>query len=383
MGKKNQLNLVFLSASDPLDRKSWSGIYSFMLNELINNFEHVEVIGPIASPYFLRIWLSGIAGLHRIVFNKKYDKLRSKTLSTYYSCIISNRLKTLNIDVIFAPAGSTEIAFLDTSIPICYYSDSSFAQISSYYEDYKGISEWSKRESNQIEKKAIERASACVYSSAWAADFVCDYYHKPKNEVFIVKFGANIIPTKRIEPRDKSQAAEFNILFLGVDWKRKGGAKVLAVFNSLREKGYTVSLTICGCNPDIADENITVIPFIDKNKAEGQQLLESILIQTHIMLLPTEADCTPIVLNEAAAFGIPVIVTDTGGISSQVEHGVTGFLTGNTEDFLHYSELLINDTTLYQQMSENALRKYQNELNWTKWGEEIKTIIQNLASQSS
>lgn len=377
--KKLQINLAFLTSSDPRDRTSWSGIYSFMLGELEERFEYVEVIGPISRPILLRILIGIVAVFHKVAFRKNYDKLRSTLLSRYYSRVISRKLKKSTVDVIYAPAGSTEIAYLNTSIPICYYSDSSFAQISNYYDQYKDISDRSKRESDQIERKAIERSGACVYSSSWAADFVCDYYHKPQDKVYVAKFGANLIPQKSIEHEHKSARKEFNLLFLGVDWTRKGGAKAVATYNFLKAKGYPVSLTICGCDPEIEGEGITIIPFMDKNKEADRQELQRIMLQTHLMLLPTETDCTPIVLNEAAAFGIPVIATHTGGIPSQVEHGVNGYLAVDSNDFFQYSELLINDPMLYNQMSSNALTKYQTELNWDKWGEQIAGIIGELA----
>jgi glycosyltransferase involved in cell wall biosynthesis len=222
-----------------------------------------------------------------------------------------------------------------------------------------------------------------VYSSLWAADFASNYYHKPINDVFVAKFGANITPLEKIDINYKDKSIEFNILFLGVDWYRKGGEKVVAVYNSLKNKGYPVTLTICGSNPNIKDENITIFPFLDKNKKEDRKILQDIMLRTHLMLLPTEADCSPIVLNEAAAFGIPVIATDTGGIASQVEHGFNGFLVTNEKDFYQYSELLINDQELYLRMAENALEKYKNELNWSKWGEEIKSIIHVITLKSN
>lgn len=353
-----------------------------MLKELEARFEHVEVIAPIARPLLIRVWLECIAVFHRAVFNKEYDKLRSSILSRYYAQVINKRLKKSRVDVIFAPAASTEIAFIKTVIPICYYSDSSFAQISDYYEEYKVFSERSKRESNQIEKKAIQVATACVYSSAWAADFVSDYYQKSRIEIFIAKFGANMVPHREMNQLAKKRSSGFNILFLGVDWHRKGGAKAVTVYNFLKEKGYPVSLTICGCNPDLEDRDITIIPFLDKNNEADREALHYIMMQTHLMLLPTEADCTPIVLNEAAAFGIPVIATHTGGISSQVEHGVNGFLAHSINDFLDYSEFLIRDPMRYEEMSTSALKKYENELSWEKWGDKITSIIQMLADPS-
>lgn len=353
-----------------------------MLHELESKVENVTVLGPISHPFLLRLLLGVIAVFHKVRFRKEYDKLRSPVLSRYYSRVFDRRLRKSTIDVIFAPAASTEIAYLTTTIPICYYSDSSFAQISNYYEGYKGISDWSKHQSNQIEKKAIERASACVYSSSWAADFVYEYYHKPKNEIYLAKFGANIVPQTTIDLYSKSRSTDFHILFLGVDWQRKGGAKVVDTYNFLKNKGYAVSLTICGCNPMIEGEGITIIPFLDKNNEADRQELQGIMMRAHLMLLPTEADCTPIVFNEAAAFGIPVIAADTGGISSQVEHGFNGFLAARSNDYFDYSERLIVDPILYHQMAKNALTKYENELNWTKWGEEITRIIQQLSLHS-
>jgi glycosyltransferase involved in cell wall biosynthesis len=165
------------------------------------------------------------------------------------------------------------------------------------------------------------------------------------------------------------------MLFLGVDWERKGGAKVVDTYRFLKNRGYDVSLTICGCNPIVDDSDITIIPFLDKNKEEDRRQLQQIMLQTHLLVLPTDADCTPIVLNEAAAFGIPVISTQTGGISSQVEHGVNGFLALDSGDFSRHAEILINDKDLYERMSKNALLKSQEELSWTKWGEEMTRII--------
>lgn len=35
----------------------------------------------------------------------------------------------------------------------------------------------------------------------------------------------------------------------------------------------------------------------------------------HLLLLPTRAECAGIVFNEASAYGVPILLTDTGGVS--------------------------------------------------------------------
>ena len=56
------------------------------------------------------------------------------------------------------------------------------------------------------------------------------------------------------------------------------------------------------------------------------------------MLFPTRADCTPIALCEAAAYGIPVVAADVGGISSIVTPN-TGRLMPATSTPEDYAEL--------------------------------------------
>lgn len=376
--RKSPVRLAFITSQNPYDKKAWSGIYWFMLQSLQKEFERVEIIGPIERPFSLKLALGIIDLFHRLFFRKKYDKLRSSTLSKYYAGIISSKLKNIDIDVLFAPAASTEIASLKTNIPICYYSDSSFSQISEYYIQYRELSSKSKRESDSTEKKAIEKAAACVYSSAWATNYVHTYYKKTKDQLFTVKFGANLFPSEKINIAQKMLTNSFNLLFLGVDWQRKGGEKAVAAYLKLKQKGFAVKLTICGCNPPLTDKTILVIPFLDKNNPTDQAKLDQILRDTHLMLLPTEADCTPVVLNEAAAFSIPVIAADTGGISSQIEHGFNGFLAIKDNDYPDYAQCLLEDKALYQQMASNARHKFETALNWETWGEKMRKIIENI-----
>ena len=56
-----------------------------------------------------------------------------------------------------------------------------------------------------------------------------------------------------------------NILFLGVDWYRKGGDLVYDTFLKLIEAGYNIHLTVCGCVPPVKHAKIKVIPFLRNN----------------------------------------------------------------------------------------------------------------------
>ena len=99
------------------------------------------------------------------------------------------------------------------------------------------------------------------------------------------------------------------------------------------------------------------------------------------MLMPTRADCTPISFCEASSYGLPVISTDTGGVSAVIESGKTGILLPADADAAKYAdeiEVLLRDPEKVNAFSRNARQKYLEELNWKVWGEEMKKLAGSL-----
>jgi glycosyltransferase involved in cell wall biosynthesis len=370
----------FITSTDPNDKRSWSGIHYRMYQSLMNEFEEVYLFGPLPKGKVLKKTLRLLEKIHLKIFSKKYNTDHNIVSSKFYAHKIKTKLKRKKIDVLFAPASSTEIAYLKTSIPICYLSDTSFSQINEYYNSFSGISSLSIKESNRIEEKAITNSTTQVYSSHWAANHVLNHYTAESKNVHVVSFGANIdwVPNKSDIKKDFN--SPINLLFLGVNWKRKGGDIALEAFNILTSKGYDITLTICGCVPpyEIKNPKITIIPFLNKNNSEEYNDFLKLLHQTHLLLVPTRADCTPIVFCEANAFAIPVITTDTGGVTSIIENNINGFALPFESKPINYAdqiETLLNDRLKLKELSEQSRKKFEEELNWESWGKKMREII--------
>jgi glycosyltransferase involved in cell wall biosynthesis len=60
-------------------------------------------------------------------------------------------------------------------------------------------------------------------------------------------------------------------------------------------------------------------------KANSAALLQ-LYADADLFVLPTLADCLGVVIEEAAATGLPVITTDVGGVGESVDPGVSGLL---------------------------------------------------------
>lgn len=66
------------------------------------------------------------------------------------------------------------------------------------------------------------------------------------------------------------------LLFIGVDWVRKGGDTALQVVKQLNENGLETELIVVGCKPKVKEPlpgTVKVIEFIDKCKPQGIEQL--------------------------------------------------------------------------------------------------------------
>jgi glycosyltransferase involved in cell wall biosynthesis len=373
---KKKITIAFVTSSSPLDKKSWSGIYYQMYNSLQNNIEKVECIGPI--PLFFMKAMAITNRITKFFCGKGYNYKNSIILGFIHSKYIQFKLGNKKFDYIFAPAASTEVAFLNTNIPIIYTSDSSFGQLNEYYDTYSNLFTFSVKESNFIEQRGIQKAKFITYPSNWAKSYVDNNYIK-NALTQVIPFGANINKEQiHYHPKKISKKDQINLLFLGVDWYRKGGDIVYESFLQLIEKGYNVSLIICGCIPPVVHKKIKVFPFLDKNKKDDLVQLTELFSQAHFLFLPSKAECFGIVFCEASAFGVPSITRNTGGISNAVKNGINGYCldeNANPENYTLQIQELIENEKEYEKLSLSSRKLYEDELNWEHWAKAVVAML--------
>lgn len=377
MGDLPKTRVAFLTAEDPLDKGNWSGTHYHMLKALEREFREVVPLGPAPKFLFRGIfYLINKACL--ALFNKRYDYTHSLLLSYYYKLFFEYKLRRNDWDLIFAAAASTEIANLKTDIPIFYLSDTTMNIIIDYYESFSNLFPFSKKESNYIEQKAISNSNVLLYTSKWAAESAIKDYNTKSEKVFITKVGANMdAPNDLPDLSNKINSDICNLLFIGRQWKRKGGDIALQSLKILNRSGIFAKLTVVGCNPPETHPDMEVIPFLDKNNPEEAGRMADLFKNAHFFLMPTRADCTPIVLCEASAYGLPAITTDTGGVTSIVENGVNGFALSTdatAEDFASMISELFNDKDRYRKLARTSRKKFEEELNWQHWARQVKQI---------
>lgn len=166
---------------------------------------------------------------------------------------------------------------------------------------------------------------------------------------------------------------EIRILFLSRIEKEKGIYIAIDSFNSFlnNTSGKQATLVIAGDGPDLN----AVKDYVDKNRILNITFLghvsgnekKEILLNSHIMILPSFTEGLPNVILEGMLYGMPIISRAVGGIPEIVKQGVNGYLTDSYDPnkFETFLSMLATDITLYKTMAERnhqiAAEKFTSE----------------------
>jgi glycosyltransferase involved in cell wall biosynthesis len=362
-----------------MDRKSWSGSMYYLYNALKDHVGEVEFLKLESTPS-LELTKRVVSKMRRIL-RVPGNITQSVPLSMAYGAMYRKAILASGCDVVFAPAASTEIAYLRSPVPVVYYSDTTFRAMENYYYPLEKMHPITRWEGNHIEGRAITRSDIAVYSSPWAAESAVKHYGVDPGKIRIITFGANMdeVPTRE-SLRQGSTDGRCRLLFVGRDWERKGGQIAVDALLALRRRGIDAELTIIGCTPEpeFTHPSLHVIPYLDKHRPEQRAELADFYLNSDIFFLPTRAECSGVVFCEASANGLPVVSTDTGGVSSVVVEGVNGYLLPIDAGAEAYAETLARlwaDPATRQKLRQTSRDRYETTLNWTAWAVAMKKVF--------
>lgn len=362
------MNITYVTNFPSIDVKYWSGLVYFMAKNLEKRAT-VDYITDLREAYPLSLRVKNKL-FNR---NKIYRIDRSPEIGREYARQISNRLKP-STDIIFSPS-STNLAYLETNKPKVFYTDATFASMINYYDYFTNLSSRYIKEGMRMEQQALDSCSLAIYSSQWAADSAIRDYQIDPEKIKVVPFGANIT-TKHLSLDDVKSSlkakdgATCKILFLAVDWVRKGGDIVIDTVKRLNsELNLPTELHIVGIE-DLPVDDLPPYIFnhgrISKATPEGMKKIEDLITQCHFLFIPSRADCTPIVFSEAMSYGVPCVSAATGGIPSIV-NDLNGIILDSDSGAIEYAKNIYDafiDKTRYSELALSAFYDFESRLNW-------------------
>lgn len=191
-------------------------------------------------------------------------------------------------------------------------------------------------------------ARAVVGWSHWTTRSLIGEYRIPAERVHVVPPGVDT-SVWRPEPRGRSPRPR--LLFVGGDFERKGGPALLRAFSAL---GIADRAELHIVTRDEVPATRGVV--VHRGMRNGSEALRRLYADSDAFVLPTIADCFSIAAIEAMAAGLPVAVTDVGGVADIVVDGQTGFLLPSGDDRALGAALttLVDDEALRRRMGAAA-----------------------------
>lgn len=179
------------------------------------------------------------------------------------------------------------------------------------------------------------------------------------------------------KPRETKRKDKFVLLFVGNDWKRKGGNFLLSIYE--RYLSGCCILKIVSNDPSLPNgsmkDGVEVIKGITHEKLEE---LIQIYSSADLFVFPTRYDTLGIVLTEAACMGLPIIARDIGAQREIVINNYNGYLMPYNSSPKEWAEriiYLVNNPEVLKKFSYNSRKLAEEKFSMEKFSAKIKKVI--------
>ena len=258
---------------------------------------------------------------------------------------------------------------LSTDLTPAQYDD--MAEHYDHKPDKPGLVSKYKR---HVNTKVFKQAAHILPWTQWTRNSFIDDYGVPVSNLSIVPIGVDINLWCPIQ--ENNRQGPVRILFVGGDFYRKGGRLLLRAFRQLPPGAAELHIvTRMAIKPQ---ENVTVHNHLQPNSPELISLFQS----CDIFVLPTKADAFGIVAVEASAAGLPVLMTDVGGVRDIVVDGETGFLLppDDVDVLTERLRYLVAHADVRRRMSIAARAQAVAKFDASKNGKKVADILLEVAA---
>lgn len=318
--------IAFSIAGDPHDPAAFSGAPASLLAALADTGLQIETVstelpsgiqrvlanvmtvGFLEPSRFIRAVQAGRGA--RMAFREHKPKLLpSREMTAVRSHVAATRLRScgpVERVVQFGseyhlPAGTDYITLDDATISQLY---------SAYpYEWMHAVPQRSLLQMIARQQRIFRGARACCLLNGWAARSAREDYLVPADRVHVVGTGSN----RRLATNERSWDAP-RFLFVGKDFERKNGQRVLDAFVETHRIHPEATLDIVGGHPRIDVDGVVCHGLLRLDRATETIRLNALFERATCLVLPSMLEPTGNVHAEALAAGIGSIGTTAGGV---------------------------------------------------------------------
>lgn len=221
-----------------------------------------------------------------------------------------------------------------------------------------------------LERDLYRNAELVFTRSSNVSNTLIDAYGCSPEQVETVGAGTNVEM-----PEESSADCEgVHILFVGVDWERKGGPDLLDAFGRLLESHPEARLSIVGCAPEVSHPRVEVV---------GRRSLDELpdyYASASIFCMPTRREPFGVVFVEAMHHGLPIVATRVGALPDLVVEQKTGLLVdvGDVDGLTRALAALSADADLRRRMGSAARTRAREGYTWRSVARRMEMSIRRV-----
>jgi glycosyltransferase involved in cell wall biosynthesis len=226
----------------------------------------------------------------------------------------------------------------------------------------------------QEEKKLYRNAYRLFTGSDHTRQsFIRDYGVKEKQTCLV-----NCAPTKSFQPVSEKTYDGKTILFVGLDFERKGGFILLDAFVKVQRKVVDARLLIVG--PSLEKYHIGGKGVIHMGRISDREELDRIFKEASVFVMPSLCEPFGLVFLEAFAFKLPCIATNVDAMPSIIIEGSGGYLVApnDIEALAAKIILLLQNPEYMIQMGSFNYQRLQEVFNWDVVMDKIEAEITSI-----
>ncbi len=232
----------------------------------------------------------------------------------------------------------------------------------------------------QEEKEVYKMADLIFVMSHNVRRSLVEYYGIDENKIFVIGAGPNLhkIPDKV----DKEFFKEGKrILFVGKDFRRKGGEVLLNAFKRLKVMFSDVELVVVGYDGRGYRE-IDGVNFVGQ---VGFEEMSTYYKNADLFVMPTLKEPFGLAYLEAMAYGLPCIGTKIEAVPEIIEDGKTGLLVDPLDEdgLFNAMRYLLTHPDEARMMGMRGYEKVRNYFNWDATAERFIQRVEVFFDENS
>jgi glycosyltransferase involved in cell wall biosynthesis len=221
------------------------------------------------------------------------------------------------------------------------------------------------------EKEVYGRLTkVCCMNEFWRSSFINDF-GLPPEKVVNIGFGLNIAAPASVQGKNYSRQ---EILFLGIEFERKGGPTLIRAFDRIAGKFPSAKLNIVGPRerpPILAERDRPGVVFhghLSRETPEEMRTLIELFERCTVVALPSLYEPLGSALLEGMAYGAAGVACDAWSFPEMIRDGVDGFLfpMGDDAKLAEVLDRYLGDTDLRAKHGQAAHVAIKARFDWNQ-----------------